>query len=119
MLTNKRGQISNYIAEGAIAAHTLVTPGTHDDQVTTATATANAPSGVTTEVAATNAGRVDVVQTGITQVRYGATVIKGDLLTTDAQGRAVPVSAATDRVHGQAVIDGVPGDLGSIDLTAR
>lgn len=59
--------------------------------------------------------RLDGVMTHVAHVEYGAAVTRGQWLTSDAQGRAVPaVPGAGVRVIGMAMISGVLGDIGSV-----
>ena len=54
------------------------------------------------------------------EVEYGGTVAAGDLLTSDAQGRAViasPASGTNARIVGIAEYSGALGDIGVIDLS--
>ena len=60
---------------------------------------------------------VDVLLTDIALVTYGGTVTQGDLLTSDASGRAVtaaPSAGVNNRVIGIAMKAGVVGDVGSV-----
>lgn len=118
MLTNHRGTTANYIAPAAIKKLHLVTFDTTDDTVKTATAKTDAPLGVSTDVDSADGQRCDVVLTGISPVIYGAAVTRGQLLTTDTEGRAIPAAAA-DRVFGMALVSGVLNDAGSILLDTR
>ncbi len=61
--------------------------------------------------------RVDIVIQGIADVEYGSSVTIGQLLTADADGKAIPVipSALDDRrIIGLALAPGVAGDIGSM-----
>lgn len=59
---------------------------------------------------------MDVVLSDIAQVRYGGTVAAGDLLTSDAQGRAIATTTAGQRVVGIALVAGAVDDIGSVLL---
>lgn len=65
----------------------------------------------------TDAMRCDVVMTGIAEVEYGGNVTRGDLLTADADGKAIATTTAGNIVIGRALISGVAGDIGSVFLT--
>ena len=70
---------------------------------------------------AASGDRIDVVRSGMTPVIYGGTVAAGDLLTSDASGRAVtaaPGAGVNAYVIGQAEIAGVVGDIGSMTVFA-
>ncbi len=75
---------------------------------------------MTDRIAATVAGdRIDVVRTGIAEVEYGGTIAAGDLLMSDASGRAIVAAAAAGsnvRFMGVAEVAGVIGDIGSLML---
>ena len=107
--------IKNCTAAGAVTEWRFVTWSTADGIVRQSAAVADAPVGVARETVADGA-RVDVIRAGISQITYGAAVTRGQPLTSDAQGRAVPVAAGTDRVYGLAEVSGVAGDLGELLL---
>ena len=61
--------------------------------------------------------RLDAVVCGIAEVTYGANVTRGQLLVSDAQGRAIPATPAAGsnvRVIGIATVSGVLGDIGNV-----
>jgi hypothetical protein len=104
---------------GAIPAFTIVKPGAADGLVIPAAAVGDSLIGVTTDIAAAAGDRCDVILSGIADVLYGGTVAFGDLLTTDASGRAVkavPAAGANNRIIGQAMVSGVVGDIGAVEL---
>jgi hypothetical protein len=109
--------IKNYTAEGAIPAYRLVKFGAAEGSVLLATAAADKLIGVNDRFAAAVVGdRIDIVRTGIAEVEYGGTVAAGDLLTSDATGRAIVATAAAGanvRFIGVAEVAGVVGDIGS------
>lgn len=78
-------------------------------------ASATAPAfGVSDPMGADLAGMCDVVMAGLATVELGATVTAGQPLMADAQGRAIPATAAaasTRRVIGFATEPGVIGDF--------
>lgn len=113
MLTNKRLLVATYTAAAAIPAHTLVVNDAADDQVKPATA-ADAALGVTTEVAAVAGEYCDITLLGVSPVRYGAAVTRGQRLKADANGAAIP--AGLDIAIGIALVSGVAGDIGSVLL---
>lgn len=111
--------VKNFKAEGAIAAFTIVKAGSADGQVLAAAAVADKLIGVTTDIAAAINERCDVMVVGIADVLYGAAVTRGDLLTTDASGRAVtaaPGAGVNNRVIGTALVSGVLGDVGQVNI---
>ena len=117
---NNPNLIKTLIAEGTLTKFRLVTFGTADSQVAQASAVTDAPAGVLGNMVAADGKRVDVIKTGVVEVEYGGNVSAGDPLTTDADGKAVAASPATgvnNRIWGEAVVDGVDGDIGSIHLS--
>ena len=61
-------------------------------------------------------GRVDVVLSDIAEVEYGGEIVAGQMITADADGRAVGAEAG-DRVIGWAWDGGEEGDLGSVMIS--
>ncbi|MEW6314136.1 MAG: capsid cement protein [Pseudomonadota bacterium] len=112
--------IRNFKAEAAVAAYTIVKPGTADGQVLAAAAVSDKSIGITTDIAAAINERCDVILSGVADVLYGGTVTRGDLLTADASGRAVtaaPAAGANNRIIGIALVSGVVGDVGQIEIS--
>lgn len=89
-----------------------------DGTVVQAAAATDKSIGVSTALtAASTDTRVDVYRTGIAEVTYGGTVAVGDLLTSDADGKAVvaaPSAGVNNRIIGIAEVAGVSGDVGSM-----
>jgi len=112
---NNPSLIKNFIAEAAVAPYRIVKFGTNDDSVVQAAAAADASIGVNGALAGDIGKRVDIVLLGATEVEYGAAVTRGDLLTADADGKAVPAIAG-NRVIGIAMASGVAGDIGSLTI---
>jgi hypothetical protein len=111
--------VKNFKAEAAIAAFTVVKHGSADGQVLTAAAVADKLFGVSTDIPAAINERCDVILGGIADVLYGGAVTRGDLLTSDASGRAVtaaPAAGTNNRIIGMAVVSGVLGDIGQVDI---
>lgn len=109
------GLIKNFTAPAAIAARTIVKFGAADNAVATAAAAADLLIGVTGEVPAAAGERCDVHLGGIVEVRYGGNVARGNLLTSDATGRAIaaaPAAGTTARTIGVALSSGVADDIG-------
>lgn len=88
-----------------------------DRQVSRATDPSNHLVGVfrAPGAAATDA-RVAVGRVGIYPVKYGASVVRGALLTVDADGKAV-TAAQGNRVVGVAEVSGSADDLGEALIT--
>jgi hypothetical protein len=86
--------IKNFLAAGVIPAYTIVKPGGTDFQIVAAAAGADKVTGVTTDVDAASGERADVIQLGEAKVVAGAAFAAGDLLMSDASGRAITAAAA-------------------------
>jgi len=112
---NNPGLIKNFIAEAAIAPCRIVKFGSDDDSVAQAAAAADASIGVNGALSGEAGKRIDIVLSGVTEVEYGAAVTRGNLLTADADGKAVP-AVAGNRVIGVAMVSGVAGDIGSVNI---
>lgn len=106
--------IKTFHAPAAIDGYTVATFAAGANTVAAAAAVTNALIGVTTSIGSQDNGRCDVILAGVSEVRIGGVVTKGDVLTADAQGRAVTAGAATDRVIGLALADAVVGDIAHI-----
>lgn len=106
----------SYVAAAPVGRHRLVTLG-GDAQATQASAATQPLIGVAAELDAVATGRVDVHMAGIAHVTYGAAVTRGDLLTADANGKAIPAAPAagvTHRVIGPALMSGAADDVGTV-----
>lgn len=92
-----------------------------DGTVVKAAAATDKSIGVSTALAAASTDtRVDVIRSGIAEVLYGGNVAVGDLLTSDANGKAVaaaPAAGVNNRIIGIAEVAGVDGDVGSVLLS--
>lgn len=98
----------------AIAAHRILKGHTEDGQVTQAALATEKLVGIAGREGCDAAGdHMDVAVGGIAVVEYGGAVAYGDLLTSDAQGRAVAATVSGSSVIGQAQEKGVLGTLGS------
>jgi hypothetical protein len=106
----------NYTAQGEIGKHLLVKFGTADNTVTLAVAATDKIIGCTSDIDAADGEPCDVFCHKIARVIYGTAVAKGDILTANAAGRAVPTVTPLDRVIGIAKITGIAGDIGSVAI---
>lgn len=107
--------IKTFRAPTPIEGYLLVTFGSADGEVAAASASTDALIGVTTQIGTQDNGACDVVMAGVTEVKAGAAVSRGDVLTANATGYAVPSSEATDRVVGIALTAAAEaGDIISI-----
>lgn len=110
--------IKNYVAEAAVTANRIVKFGAADYGVIQAAAATDAIMGVADELGqATVGGRIDVVQAGIANVKFGGTVTRGGLVTSDASGQAVaaaPAAGVNNRALGIALVSAVTGDVAPV-----
>ncbi len=109
--------IRNFKAEAAIPAFTIVKNGTVDGNVLQATAIGDKLLGVSTDIAAAINERCDIILAGPATILFGGPVARGDLLTSDATGRAVtaaPAAGVNNRIIGIAMVSGVVGDIGQM-----
>lgn len=115
------GHVYNYKATGTggIGKYLIAKFGSNDGEVALCGAGESA-IGVTTDIAAAEGERCDVVRSGLAPVIYGGTVTRGALLVSDAAGKAVaaaPAQGANVRVIGIAEVSGASGDVGAVFLT--
>lgn len=106
----------NYDAEGNCGRFLIAKFGTADKTAKVAAAATDKIIGVFSDIDALDKEPVDVHRYGVRRVIYGAAVVKGDLLTANATGRAVPTVTANDRYVGVAEISGVNGEIGSVAI---
>ena len=109
------GLIKNYRAGAAIGARLFVKPGATDVDALQAGAETDAIIGVSIELPAAAGERLDVAMSDIADITYGGPVVRGDPLTSDAQGRAikaVKVAGTMVRIGGFALVSAVLGDVG-------
>ncbi|MBF0291136.1 MAG: DUF2190 family protein [Nitrospinae bacterium] len=128
--------IKNFTSDSAIAPYRIVAIGAADGSVKQASVSTDALLGVTDSLGSNSANRVDVIQMGVVNVEYGGNVTRGDLLTADANGKAVKATAHTHtentagayaqnattaagsmkEIIGRAMVSGVSGDIGSVQI---
>lgn len=104
------------IAGAAVAARRIVKFGSADTAVVQAAAATDLSIGVS-DLGSDSGDYCDVIVSGIALVEYGGNVTRGQLLTADADGKAVaaaPAATASNRVIGVAMVSGVSGDIGSV-----
>jgi hypothetical protein len=107
----------NFNAGAAVPAFRIVKMGADDNNVTPAAAATDLSVGVSTSLAAAINEPVDVILQGVAEVTYGGAVTRGQLLTSDANGKAVaaaPAAGANNRVIGVAMVSGVLDDVGCV-----
>jgi len=96
------------------AAFTIGKFGADDDTMSLATAATDMLAGVFQHATANAGDEVRVMLEGITKIRLGGTVVRGQPLTTDASGQAVaaaPAAGSNVRVIGLAMASGISGDI--------
>jgi hypothetical protein len=111
--------VKSFVPEAAIAGYRIVKFGSVDNAMVQASAASDESIGVSTFVGgdpANGDSTVDVVLLGVAEVELGDTVTRGDLLTSDAQGRAIVATTEGQRIIGQAMNSGVVGDIQSVLL---
>lgn len=86
--------IKNYLTSAIIPAYTIVKPDAVAYKIVPGAAAADKVIGVTTDVDAVSGERADVIQLGEGKVVAGAAFAAGDLLMSDASGRAITAAAA-------------------------
>lgn len=105
----------NYVAGAAIAAHRIVAFGSADYEAIQGAADTDLLIGVSDLGADATGDAVDVHRAGLVDVEYGGNVTRGDLLTADANGRAITVTpGAGVRTIGIAEVSGVLNDIGKL-----
>lgn len=111
------GLAKTFYADGAIGKYLIVKAGSADNKCAQAAAATDKIIGVA-DLGASGAGeRLDVFLTGIAKVVYGGTVARGDLLTSDAAGKAIATTTASNRIIGVAMESGVANDIRSVALS--
>nr|BDD46392.1 hypothetical protein 10 [bacterium] len=96
--------IRNYTAESAVEKCRIVKFGATDGTVAHTTAITDKAFGISTDVAASEGERADVIYTGPAIVETGdGAIASGDPLTSDSQGRAIKADTSSG---GQAVVIG-------------
>ncbi len=114
---NNPDLIKTFDAGAAVARHRIVKFGADDDKAVQAAAVGDALIGVSAELDIASGERVDVIMSGIAEVEYGDDVVRGDFLTADADGKAVPAEPAegvNNSIIGRAGQSGADGDIGSV-----
>jgi hypothetical protein len=121
MTMRNQGLVKTFNTGAAVARSRIVKFGADERTVVPGAAPADLLIGVSDDVPAPAVGDViDVVLCGVATVEYGGTVAFGQMLTSDATGRAVaaaPAAGTNNRVIGVAMVAGVVGDLGAVLLS--
>ncbi len=98
------------VVTSAVVKNQLAAFSTGDDKAKKATDKTKAVIGVFMADAASGE-RVNVMLTGVAEVKLGAAVTRGDMITCDANGEGVAPAATGDYAVGIAVASGADGDI--------
>lgn len=104
----------SFKAEAAITGRRIVKFGTADGQVVHAAAVADAMFGISERVGAPINVQCDVIVAGIAECQAGGAITRGDLLTSDANGKALaaaPGAGVNNRVIGIAQVSAALDDF--------
>ena len=110
------GADQSFIAGAAVTIRRVVKMGAADGKVIHSAAVGDAMFGVALAGVAQDVPLL-VRTVGVAQVEYGAAVTRGDLLTTDANGKAIeadPAAGANNNIVGMALESGVDTDVKSV-----
>tara|TARA_E500000318_G_scaffold46673_5_gene44006 strand:+ start:4044 stop:4457 length:414 start_codon:yes stop_codon:yes gene_type:complete len=128
------GLIINFRAGALVAARRIVQ---HDGSAGAIQATGPTdPLLGVSDLGAASGAALDIRMGGIAPVDYGGAISAGDPITSDADGKAIAATAhthtentagayaqnattggaSTVRIIGYAVVDGVDGDIGSVQI---
>ena len=108
------GQIITRKAQSAIGERLIVAVGSELGSVTQGTAS-NALIGVCAQPGGCASGTsCDVMESGIAEVVFGGSVNAGDIVGSDANGKAVAVTSG--RALGVALCGGSSGDIGEVRI---
>jgi hypothetical protein len=106
------GLIKSRVATAVVRAYRFVKEGAADGTAVEAVDAAASIIGVSSEIDTAIGERVSVQMTGnIAEIIAGGTVARGDVVTADAQGRAVTTTTTGARYGGTAEVSGVVGDI--------
>lgn len=106
------GLIKSRNATTAVPAYRLVVEGPVNGAGALAVDASKSIIGCSSEVDTAVGERISVFMSGnIGEVTAGANVGRGDKITADAQGRAVPTTTQGDNIVGTAEVSGVLGDI--------
>lgn len=110
------GLIMSFLAATLIASHRIVAFGSDDDTVTMASSATDSLVGISDLGADAIGDRLDVVMDDIAEVEFGGTITRGDPITSDANGKAIKATVAGSRIIGFAMVSGVVGDIGTVNI---
>lgn len=112
MASSSSPRIEIFKADGAIAKGKAVKAGSDKDHVAVAAAASDKIIGWAQNDADVAGDKVEVaLPGGGSKVLCGGSVSMGDMLTSDASGKAIVTTTNADRYAGVAMQDGVAGDI--------
>lgn len=103
--------IKTFLSSGTIAPYRIVAHGSVDHEAVQAASATAALMGTAMELGTESNGRVDVAIGDLPLVEYGADVLRGAPLTTDANGRAITATVSGSRLIGFAWVSATAGDI--------
>jgi hypothetical protein len=105
------GLIKNRISGAAINPYRFVAFGADDDHVIQANGSLVDGIGASMELGVDGAGqRLDIALDGIVEVEFGDTIVRGQKVTADANGKAIPLVAEYS-LKKTVIAGGAAGDL--------
>ncbi|MDH1681127.1 DUF2190 domain-containing protein [Pseudomonas chengduensis] len=116
---NIPGLTTAFRAGGAVTKRRILAFGSADGVAIQAVAATAPLLGVSTDIDTASGGTVDAIRNGLAPVEYGGTVTRGAPLTADSEGRAIAAtiaSATVTYIIGYAEVEGVVGDIGSVNV---
>ena len=110
---------TTYTAAGTIDQYTIVTFGGSDNTVVEANGVTDSPVGVAyipgvSGTQKVSGDRLEVVLSGVAEIRAGGTITRGALVTSDANGQALaaaPSAGVNNQVIGKALVSALSGDV--------
>lgn len=107
-------EFKSLTAQAAIGGYLILKPGTADGTVALATSSADALIGTSDGLDKVTGELVDLDVRPVAEVKLGAAVTRGALLTANASAQAVPAAPAAGvnaSTIGRALRSGVAGDV--------
>jgi len=98
----------------AVTAFTIAKPGADDDHFIVSTAVSDSLIGIFQHATMAAEEQIRVMLKGVSSLKLGGTVARGDYLTSDASGQGVaaaPAAGVNNNVIGKALASGVAGDI--------
>ena len=95
-------------------ANTIAKFGADDDTMSIAAAVTDNMVGIFQHITSAAGKQVEVMLTGISDLKIAGTVTRGDLITSNASGQGVtaaPAAGVNNNVVGTAMRSGVTGDV--------